>query len=238
MTSNVAGTLYVVATPIGNLEDITLRALRILREVNLIAAEDTRRTRTLLAHYGIPTPTTSYFEHNKLKKGDSLLKTLRDGQSIALVTDAGTPGLSDPGFHLAMLASSAGIPVVAVPGASALTAALSASGIPADRFVFEGFLPIKAGRRLAQLRSLKALGRTVVLYESPHRLLKTLSAIHEVYGPIEIVICRELTKKFEEVRRGTPAQLLAHYEAQGVRGEFTLIIPAMRERPSEGAGLS
>jgi 16S rRNA (cytidine1402-2'-O)-methyltransferase len=231
----VAGTLYVVATPIGNLEDITLRALRVLREVDLIAAEDTRRTRTLLAHYDISTPTTSYFEHNKLKKGDWLLRTLHDGKSIALVTDAGTPGLSDPGFHLTMLAHSAGIPVVAVPGASALTAALSVSGIPADRFVFEGFLPAKAGRRLAQLRSLKALGRTVVLYESPHRLLKTLSAIDDVYGSREIVICRELTKKFEEVRRGTPAQLAAHFETQGTRGEFTLIITAVREHPSERA---
>ena len=220
------GTLYVVATPIGNLEDITLRALRVLKEVDLIAAEDTRRTRVLLTHYGIATPTTSYFERNKLRKGEMIVRSLSEGKSVALVTDAGTPGLSDPGFHLAMLARSAGIPVVPVPGPSALTAALSASGIPSDRFIFEGFLSIKPGRRLNQLRALKAVGRTIVLYESPHRLLKTLAAIEEVFGPVRLSVFRELTKKFEEVRHGTPSELIQHFEAQGVRGEFTLVIPA------------
>ena len=230
----MTGTLYVVATPIGNLEDVTLRALRVLKEVDLIAAEDTRRTRVLLAHYGIHTPATSYFEHNKLKKGDTLLGRLNEGKSVALVTDAGTPGLSDPGFHLVKLARSAGIPVVPVPGASALTAALSVSGTPADRFVFEGFLPVKAGRRLARLRALTALEKTIILYESPHRLLKTLAAIEEVFGAIELVLFRELTKKFEEIRSGAPAQLIAHFEREGPRGEFTIIIPvSQKERVSD-----
>ena len=231
----MTGTLYVVATPIGNLEDVTLRALRVLKEVDLIAAEDTRRTRVLLSHYGIHTPLTSYFEHNKLKKGDSLVGRLSEGKSVALVTDAGTPGLSDPGFHLVRLARSAGISVVPVPGPSALTAALSVSGIPADRFIFEGFLPVKAGRRLAHLRALKALERTIFLYESPHRLLKTLAAVEEVFGSIVLVLFRELTKKFEEIRCGTPVQLIAHFEREGARGEFTLIIPASG-RPVDKAG--
>ena len=231
----MTGTLYVVATPIGNLEDITLRALRVLKEVDLIAAEDTRRTRVLLSHYGIHTPMTSYFEHNKLKKGDFLVSRLSEGKAIALVTDAGTPGLSDPGFHLVRLARSAGILVVPVPGPSALTAALSVSGIPADRFIFEGFLPVKAGRRLAHLHALRALERPIVLYESPHRLLKTLAAIEEVCGAIEITLLRELTKKFEEIRCGSPAQLIAHFAREGTRGEFTLIIPATG-RPVERAG--
>src|SRR5262249_36219072 len=175
--------LYVVAPPIGNLEDVSLRALRVLREADLIAAEDTRRTRTLLARYGIATPTLSYFEHNKLRRGAELVARLEAGETIALVTDAGTPGVSDPGFHLVRLARQAGIPVVPIPGPSAVLTALSASGVPADRFVFEGFLPARPGRRQARLRALAALGRPVVLYESPHRVAATLAAIGEVFGP-------------------------------------------------------
>jgi 16S rRNA (cytidine1402-2'-O)-methyltransferase len=220
----LTGTLYVVATPIGNLEDISLRALRILREVALIAAEDTRRTRILLARYEIATPTTSYFEHNKLRRGPELVDRLHAGESVAVVTDAGTPSISDPGYHLVRLAREAGIPVVAVPGPSAAVAALSVAGVPGDRFVFEGFLPIKRGRRLARLRELQALDRPVVLYESPHRLGATLEALAEVFGEVEVVLARELTKQFEEVRRGTPAALRAALPAAGVRGELTLIV--------------
>jgi 16S rRNA (cytidine1402-2'-O)-methyltransferase len=224
----VTGTLYVVATPIGNLEDITLRALRVLRTVGLVACEDTRRTRGLLAHFDIHVPVTSYFEGNKLTKGERLLRTLREGTSVALVTDAGTPGMSDPGFLLVRQAREAGIPVVPVPGPSALAALLSASGVPADRFVFEGFLPVKAGRRLARLRSLRDLRMTVVCYESPHRLLPALEAIGTVWGDEPVVVGRELTKQFEEILQGTPRQLLERFAGGPVRGEFTLVIPYTR----------
>jgi 16S rRNA (cytidine1402-2'-O)-methyltransferase len=221
-----AGTLFVVATPIGNLEDVTLRALRVLRGVDLIAAEDTRRTRSLLQAYGVRAPLVSYFEHNQARRGPELLGRLQSGARIALVTDAGTPGVSDPGFRLVRLCRDAGIPVVPVPGASALVAALSAAGIPADRFVFEGFLPVKAGRRLTRLRELHALGRPVVLYESPHRVVATLGAIEAVFGEAEVVLAREVTKRFEEFRRGTAAGLRAALTATGVRGEVTLVVNA------------
>lgn len=222
------GTLYVVATPIGNLEDLTFRALRVLKEADLIACEDTRRTRTLLARYGISTPTTSYFEHNKLRKGQALVRLLGEGKSVALVTDAGTPGISDPGFLLVREARAAAIPVVSIPGPSAVVAALSVAGIPADRFVFEGFLPARSGRRLARLRALKDLETTVVLYEGPHRFLKTLEAIREVFGEAPLVVARELTKQFEEIRAGTPSEQLAYFKERTPRGEFTIVIA--RER--------
>jgi 16S rRNA (cytidine1402-2'-O)-methyltransferase len=219
-----AGTLFVVATPIGNLEDITLRALRVLREVDLVAAEDTRRTRNLLEAYGVRAALVSYFEHNQARRGPELLRRLQGGARIALVTDAGTPGVSDPGFRLVRLCRDAGVPVVPIPGASALVAALSAAGIPADRFVFEGFLPVKPGRRLARLRELGALERPVVLYESPHRLLATLEAIAAVFGEAEVVVAREVTKRFEEFRHGSAASLRVALAAGGVRGEVTLIV--------------
>jgi 16S rRNA (cytidine1402-2'-O)-methyltransferase len=219
-----AGTLFVVATPIGNLEDITLRALRVLREVDLVAAEDTRRTRALLEAHGVHAPLISYFEHNQARRGPELLRRLQGGARVALVTDAGTPGVSDPGFRLVRLCRDAGVPVVPVPGPSALVAALSAAGVPADRFVFEGFLPMKAGRRLNRLRDLAALRRPVVLYESPHRLLASLEAIEAVFGEAEVVLAREVTKRFEEFRRGTAASLRAALAATGVRGEVTLVI--------------
>jgi 16S rRNA (cytidine1402-2'-O)-methyltransferase len=220
------GTLFVVATPLGNLEDLSLRALRVLREVDVVACEDTRRTRTLLARYEIATRTTSYFEHNKLRKGPYLLDLLHEGKSIALVTDAGTPGISDPGFVLVRDARAAGIPVVPVPGPSAVVTALSAAGIPADRFVFEGFLPVKPGRRLNRLRALRDLDTTIVLYESPHRIVATLEAIAEVFADTPIVIGRELTKQFEEIVEAPAAGHLARLKTAGVRGEFTLVIPA------------
>ena len=219
------GTLYVVATPIGNLEDITLRALRVLKEVGLVACEDTRRTRTLLTHFGIHVPVTSYFEHNKLAKGPAILKTLREGTSVALVTDAGTPGISDPGFLLVREAREAGIPVVPVPGPSAVVAALSAAGIPADSFVFDGFLPVKPGKRIHRLEALRELEMTCVCYESPHRILASLEAIGQVFGQAEIVVARELTKQFEEIVRGTPEALRERFAAGTVRGEFTVVIP-------------
>jgi len=223
-----AGTLYVVATPIGNLEDLTLRALRVLKEVELVACEDTRRTRGLLSHFDIHVPVTSYFAHNQLTKGEALLRVLREGKSVALVTDAGTPGISDPGFLLVRAAREAGIAVVPVPGPSAVIAALSAAGVPADRFVFDGFLPVKPGRRLHRLEALRALEMTVVCYESPHRILASLEAIAQVFGAAEIVVARELTKQFEEIVRGTAAALRERFAAATVRGEFTLVIPYTR----------
>src|SRR5881296_1274142 len=219
------GTLYVVATPIGNLEDITLRALRVLKEVGLVACEDTRRTRTLLSHFGIHVPATSYFEHNKLTKGPAIIKTLQEGKSVALVTDAGTPGISDPGFLLVREARAARIPVVPVPGPSAVIAALSAAGIPADRFVFDGFLPVKPGRRLNRLKALRDLATTIVLYESPHRILAALDAVGQVFGEVEIIVARELTKQFEEVVGATPAAHLERLKRGPIRGEFVLVLP-------------
>jgi 16S rRNA (cytidine1402-2'-O)-methyltransferase len=231
-TDSVSGTLFVVATPIGNLEDVTLRALRILREVDVVACEDTRRTRALLSHFDIHTPTVSYFEHNKLARGPQLVRQLLDGRSIALVTDAGTPGISDPGFLLVRDARAAGVTVVPVAGPSAVAAALSAAGVPADRFVFDGFPPVKPGRRRNRLTALRELETTLVLYESPHRILATLEAIGEVFGEREIVVARELTKQFEEIVRATPAVHRERLTTAGVRGEFTVIIPADGEPPA------
>jgi 16S rRNA (cytidine1402-2'-O)-methyltransferase len=224
----MTGTLYVVATPIGHLEDITLRALRVLKEVELVACEDTRRTRALLSHFDIHKPVVSYYEHNKLVRGPQLVRRLVEGASVALVTDAGTPGISDPGFMLVRDARAAGVAVVPVPGPSALVTALSAAGIPADRFVFEGFLPVKPGRRLNRLRALRERETTIVLYESPHRIVATLHAIGEVFGEAEVVVARELTKQFEEIVRATPATHLERLAAAPVRGEFTVVIPGER----------
>jgi len=199
-----------------------LRALRVLREADLIACEDTRRTRALLTHFDIHKPTVSYYEHNKL----ALMRELAAGRSIALVTDAGTPGISDPGVLLVREARAAGFTVVPVPGPSAVVAALSASGVAADGFVFEGFLPVKPGRRIKRLKALRELETTVVVYESPHRVLATLGAIGEVYGDVELVVARELTKQFEEVVRATASAHVARLTAAEPRGEFTLVIPA------------
>ena len=219
------GRLYVVATPLGNMEDVTLRALRVLRQVDLVACEDTRRSGALLRSHGIATRTTSYFEHNERWKGERILAEMRAGHDVARVCDAGTPGISDPGFRLVREAREAGLPVVPVPGPSAVVTALSAAGIPADRFVFDGFLPVKPGKRIHRLEALRELETTVVCYESPHRILATLGAIGRVFGQIEIVVARELTKKFEEIVRGTPEALVERFEASEVRGEFTLVIP-------------
>jgi 16S rRNA (cytidine1402-2'-O)-methyltransferase len=202
----------------------------VLREVDVIACEDTRRTRGLLTHFDIHTPTVSYYEHNKLVRGPQLLRRLADGGSVALVTDAGTPGISDPGFLLVRAAREAGIPVVPVPGPSAVIAALSAAGVPADRFVFEGFLPVKPGRRIHRLEALRSLETTIVCYESPHRIKASLEAIGQVFGEAEIVVARELTKQFEEIIQGPAARLREHFERVPVRGEFTVVIPHSRTR--------
>jgi 16S rRNA (cytidine1402-2'-O)-methyltransferase len=197
----------------------------VLREVDVVACEDTRRTRMLLTHFDIHTPTTSYFEHNKAQKGPRLLRQLAEGRRVALVSDAGTPGISDPGFMLARDAREAGIRVVPVPGASAVATLLSAAGLPADRFAFEGFLPVKPGRRRNRLAALRGLETTIVLYESPHRILATLEAIGEIFGDTAIVIGRELTKQFEEIVRAPAAEHLARLAAGPIKGEFALVIP-------------
>jgi 16S rRNA (cytidine1402-2'-O)-methyltransferase len=224
----MSGTLYVVATPIGNLEDLSLRALRVLKEVEVVACEDTRRTRALLSHYDIHKPTVSYYEHNKVVRGPQIVRQLLEGASIALVTDAGTPGVSDPGFRLVREARAAGVSVVPVPGPSAVVTALSAAGVPADRFFFDGFLPVKAGKRLNRLRALKELETTIVLYESPHRIVATLQAIADVFGDVEMVVARELTKQFEEIVSALPAAHLERLGSREVRGEFTVVIPRSR----------
>ena len=216
--------LYIVSTPIGNLKDITLRAIETLKNVSLIAAEDTRHTKILLDAHGITTPTTSYFEHNQISKGDYLLKLLKEGRDIALVTDAGTPGVSDPGYALIHLAQKNNIPVTVVPGVTAAIAALTASGLPSHAFVFEGFLPVKSGARRKKLESLKHEERTAIFYESPHRLLKTFKDIEEVLGNPVVVCARELTKKFEEIRRETAAELTEHFTRHKPKGEFVLLI--------------
>jgi 16S rRNA (cytidine1402-2'-O)-methyltransferase len=225
--------LYVVATPIGNLEDISLRALRILREVRLIAAEDTRKTRRLLTAYGIKTPLTSYYEHNKIAKLDYVLKQLNEGD-IALVSEAGMPGISDPGYELIAAAGRRNIPVVPVPGPSAVTAALAVSGLPTDRFVYIGFLPSRPGPRRRMLESVASESGTIIALEAPHRLIAALADVSDVLGDRRLVVCRELTKLHEEIFRGTVGEAMKYFAEP--RGEFTLVIagktaekPAMTE---------
>ena len=218
------GTLYVVATPIGNLEDITQRALRVLKEVDLIAAEDTRHTKKLLAHFGITTKLESYYDEVEAGKSVFLVKQLKNGKSIALVSDAGTPTLSDPGFRLVREAVLAAVPVVPVPGPSALLAVLSVSGIPTDRFVFEGFLPGKKRERRARLQSLRLDERTLVFYEAPHRLRETLQDMLELFGDREAVLGREVTKLYEEFMRGRISDAIASIDRKELRGEITLVV--------------
>ncbi len=218
------GTLFIVSTPIGNLKDITLRAIDTLKAVDLIACEDTRHTRRLLSHYGINTPTTSYFEHNKIRKGDYLVRLLKEGKKIALVSDSGTPGISDPGFNIIRLVIENSIPLTVIPGPSALISALILSGMPTDSFSFHGFLSNKRAKRRRQLEPLKTQKNTTVFYESPHRILKTLHDILDVLGDREIVIGRELTKLFEEVLRFKVSEAIQHFTNNPPRGEFILVI--------------
>ena len=218
--------LYIVATPIGNLEDISLRALRTLREVKLIAAEDTRRTRKLLNHYDIKTPTTSYHQHNKLTKLDYILECLKDGD-VALVSDAGMPGISDPGYELIAAVSRQGIPLVPVPGPSVVITALAVSGLDTKNFRYLGYLPSRAGARRRQLEEVSGEQATIVVFEAPHRLPAALKDILSILGDRGIAVCRELTKLHEEVFRGTVSGAIEHFAAP--RGEFTLVIEGGRE---------
>lgn len=218
------GILYIVPTPIGNLEDITLRALRVLKEVELIAAEDTRHTQHLLAHFGIKTPMTSYHDHNERGKARTLVERLKSGASIALVSDAGTPAISDPGYRIVVDAIQAGIQVVPLPGASALTTALSASGLPTDRFLFEGFLPAKAQERKAKLQSLRGEVATLVFYEAPHRLLDSLAEMVKIFGDREIAVARELTKVHEEFLRGKLSDVIGALADRDIKGEIVIMV--------------
>ena len=220
----MSGALYIVPTPIGNLEDITFRAVRVLKEVDLIAAEDTRHSQVLLNHYGIHTPLTSYHEHNERSKARELVERLRQGTSIALLSDAGTPMISDPGYRLMVEAIGAGVQVIPLPGPSALTAALTAAGLPTDRFGFEGFLPAKKSERRSTLEALRNDTRTLIFYETPHRLKETLADLAEVFGDRDVAIGREISKVHEEFVRGAIREVLAKLEQQNVRGEITLIV--------------
>ncbi len=224
-------TLYVVATPIGNLEDITLRAMRVLREVELIAAEDTRTTRKLLARHEIRTPLISFHQHNYVRQTPRVLKALEEGD-VALVSDAGVPTVSDPGAELVRKALELGIGVTPIPGASAVTAALSASGMPAGRFTFVGFLPRRRRDRLRVLEGLAGIETTLVVFEAPHRLRKTLEDIHSAWGDRRMAVCRELTKKFEEVFAGPISEALERFEEP--RGEFTLVVEGAEPADTEG----
>jgi len=221
-----SSTLYLVATPIGNLEDITLRALRVLRECDVVAAEDTRRTGQLLKHFGISKPLLSYFQFNEAKRTEEIIERLRRGEKVALATDAGSPGISDPGERVVKAAIAAGLRVEAVPGACALVAALTASGLPTDEFHFVGFLPHKSGQRRNKLEALKAVAGTLVFYESPYRIEKLLGELDEVFPEREAALARELTKRFEEFLRGKPAELLAVAKKRTLKGEFVVMIKA------------
>lgn len=223
-TNGNHGKLYVVGTPIGNLEDITLRAIRILKEVGLIACEDTRRTQKLLNAYQIKTPTVSYHEHNEMTRAPELIIQMEEGSSIALVTDAGMPVVSDPGFRLVHLAVRHSIPVIPVPGASAFVAALAASGLPVDKFRFLGFLPSKKGERRKALEEIQDVTRTLIFYEAPHRLLDMLKDAREILGEREAVVAREVTKVHEEFVRGTIGKAIEHWKKQPVKGELTVLI--------------
>lgn len=223
------GILYLCATPIGNLEDITLRVLRILKEVDMIAAEDTRRTLHLLNHYQIKSSIISYHEHNKGKRGSEIIKKLQEGEKVALVADAGTPGISDPGFELIQQCIEFGIPVISLPGPCAAVTAVTVSGFPINRFVLYSFLSKKKKDRRKEMEEIARQDKTVVVYEAPHRLLRTLKELLEVIGDREAAVCRELSKIYEEVKRGTFSELIYHFENTPPKGEITLVIGAKEE---------
>jgi 16S rRNA (cytidine1402-2'-O)-methyltransferase len=227
------GVLYIVSTPIGNLEDITLRALRILKEVDLIAAEDTRHTGSLLKHFGIQKPLTSYFEGNELKKKELIAFRLKQGDRIALVSDAGTPGISDPGFRLIQTAIENQIPIVPIPGPSAAMVALSVSGLPTDAFLFKGFLPHKSKKRKDLLKQLEETKETLIFYESPHRLTETLKDIFDALGDREMILARELTKIYEEILRGKVSKIQNQVGERKLKGEITLVISGKTRKKRE-----
>jgi 16S rRNA (cytidine1402-2'-O)-methyltransferase len=224
MSPLIPGTLYLVATPIGNLEDITLRALRTLKEVDVIAAEDTRHTGQLLKHFQISKPLLSYFQFNEAKRSEEIIERLRRGEKVALVTDAGSPGISDPGERVVKAVIAAGLRVEPVPGASAVVAALTASGLSTEEFHFAGFLPHKSGQRRTQLERLKTVPGTLVLYESPYRVEKLLGELKDILPERRVVLARELTKKFEEFLRGTPAELIQQIGMRSLKGEFVVLV--------------
>lgn len=226
------GRLFVVATPIGNLEDITLRALRVLKEVSLIAAEDTRHTKTLLTHYGIAKPLTSYHEHNERQKAPELIAKLKEGLDIALVSDAGTPGISDPGYRLIRAAVEGSVQVVPIPGPSALIAALSVSGFATDEFTYKGFLPATKGKRMAMLSEMKIPNHTFIVYESPRRLCATLEDVYQVMGDVDIMIGRELTKIHEEAIRGRVSGIIESLKGKEVRGEVVIVLRTGEAKPA------
>jgi 16S rRNA (cytidine1402-2'-O)-methyltransferase len=232
--------LYLVGTPIGNLEDITLRAVRVLKEVDVIACEDTRQTQKLLTHYGITTRTISYHQHNEMTRSAELVKSMQEGGSLALVSDAGMPGISDPGFRLVSLAIRHRVPVVPIPGAAAFLAALVASGLPTDSFRFSGFLPAKRGERRAALEAIKSSPRTQVFYETPHRIVEALEDVVEVLGgQRRVVIAREVTKLHEEFLRGRAGEVVETLKSRdGVKGEITLLIGKAEEAPAQVAAES
>ena len=225
------GILYIISTPIGNLGDISFRAIEILKSVDLIACEDTRHTKILLDHYGIRKPLVSYHNFSEKSRAPRLVEKILSGGRVALVSDAGTPGIADPGFRLVSEAILRGVALEAIPGPSAFLVALSLSGLPTDRFVFEGFLPVKPGQRKNRLLVLKNETRTVIFYESPHRVMKTLEAMKEIFGDIPIVMARELTKKFEEMFRGTINQAITHFGAKKTRGEFVILFNLTSSSP-------
>jgi len=237
ITASAGPALYLVGTPIGNLEDITLRALRVLKEVDVIACEDTRQTQKLLNHYAIATRTTSYHEHNEITKSAELVKEMQEGANVALVTDAGMPGISDPGYRLISLAIRHRVPVVPIPGASAFLAALVASGLPTDSFRFSGFLPAKRGERRAALEAVKSSPRTQVFYEAPHRVVESLEDVCEILGTSRhVVIAREVTKLHEEFLRGRAGEVLENLKArEAVKGEITLLIGKAEEGEASAA---
>ena len=220
--------LYVAATPIGNLDDITLRALEVLKSVDLIAAEDTRHSGNLLKHFEVRKPLVSYHEHNEAMRAAELVERLAAGENVALITDAGMPGLSDPGARLIRKCIEQGLAYTIVPGVSAILTALVGSGLAADSFCFRGFLPVKSGQRERELRAAMEREATTIFFESPYRILKTLAACSELMPERQLCVARELTKKFEEFRRGTAAELRAHYDAHPAKGEITLVVNGMR----------
>jgi len=227
-----SGTLYVVSTPIGNLEDITYRAVKLLSQVDLIAAEDTRTTKVLLNHYDIHTHIVSYYSYNEERRIPELIARLKSGDSIAVVSDAGTPGISDPAFKLIRRAIDEAIPVVSLPGPTAFLPALITSGLPSEEFVFVGFLPVKKGRQ-TMFTALSHEPRTIILYESPHRLLRTLNDLQKYMGDREMAVARELTKKFEEIVRGKISFVLQHFSTNPIRGEFVLIVQGSEAKKTE-----